>query len=227
MIGIIDSGQKIIANGLVLNLDAAQLRSYPGSGTNWTDLSGNNNNGTLTNGPTYSSSNGGLIIVDGSNDYIPLGTNGFPLGTSDGTMCAWATTNSVTATWKNLFTYGRYDNSLYNARLLVANGSTIYFDGYADGIGWNGLTTNTWFNIVGVFENRYASLYVNGVLRAGPTQKLNWNTILGTNPAQLGRSVNGAEYWNGSIGSAYIYNRALTATEVLQNYDAVKSRFGL
>ena len=71
--GVIDSNQKIVTNGLVLHLDAAQRRSYSGSGTVWTDLSGNGNNGTLTNGPTFNSANGGSIQFDGSNDHVNMG----------------------------------------------------------------------------------------------------------------------------------------------------------
>lgn len=66
------TGPNIVRNGLVLCLDAASLRSYPGSGTTWNDLSGNNNNGTLTNGPTFNSENGGSIVFDGTNDYAPI-----------------------------------------------------------------------------------------------------------------------------------------------------------
>ena len=67
-------GPKIVTQGLVLALDAASNNSYPGSGTTWKDLSGNNNTGTLVNGPTFSSANGGTFILDGSNDYINAGS---------------------------------------------------------------------------------------------------------------------------------------------------------
>ena len=63
-------GPRIVSNGLVLCLDAANKRSYPGTGTTWTDLSGNSNNGTLTNGPTFSAGNMGSILFDGTNDYV-------------------------------------------------------------------------------------------------------------------------------------------------------------
>ena len=71
MNGIIDSNQKIVTSGLRLSLDAAQLRSYPTTGTTWSDLSGNGVNGTLTNGPTFNSAYGGALVPDGTNDYIP------------------------------------------------------------------------------------------------------------------------------------------------------------
>ena len=68
------NGPGIITSGLISALDAADRNSYPGSGTTWTDISGNNNNGTLTNGPTFSSTNGGAIVLDGADDYINTGT---------------------------------------------------------------------------------------------------------------------------------------------------------
>lgn len=68
------NGPVIVKNGLIFNLDAADRNSYPGSGTTWSDISGNGNNGTLTNGPTFSSDNGGVIVLDGSNDYIANGS---------------------------------------------------------------------------------------------------------------------------------------------------------
>ena len=65
-----NNSKQIVRSGLVLHLDAARPASYPGSGTTWTDLSGQGNNGTLTNGPTYSSANGGSIVLDGTNDDV-------------------------------------------------------------------------------------------------------------------------------------------------------------
>ena len=69
----ISGGPDIVENGLVLHLDAADTNSYPGSGTLWTDLSGNGNNGTLTNGPAYSSNNKGYFSFDGTDDYVDTG----------------------------------------------------------------------------------------------------------------------------------------------------------
>ena len=70
-------GPTVVTNGLVLALDAADRNSYPGSGTAWTDISGRGNTGTLTNGPTYSSANGGSIVFDGTNDYVDCGSINF------------------------------------------------------------------------------------------------------------------------------------------------------
>ncbi len=94
-------GPKTITNGLVLYLDAANKKSYPGSGTTWTDLSGNVYNGTLTNGPTFSAANMGSIVFDGTNDNIQLGNASTFLPTSAISLNCWAKTN-VTGAYKKL-----------------------------------------------------------------------------------------------------------------------------
>ena len=76
--------------------------------------------------------------------------------------------------------------------------------------------------MVGVYDGTNASMYINGVLVSGPTAKT-WNTT--ANNAQIGRQTNGAQYWNGNIAQVQIYNKALTALEVKQNYNALKGRY--
>ena len=214
---------KISTSGLVLALDAGNHISYPGSGTSWTDLSGNSNNGTLTNGPTFNSGNGGSIVFDGSNDYVALGTSGFSFGSSAGTLSGWA--RATTAAVSNgywIISYGSATTS--QSRFIGIYNQTYYFGGYSNDITASGVQLNTWFNMVGVYDGTNASMYINGVLVSGPTAKT-WNTI--SNNAQIGRQTNGGEYWNGNIAQVSIYNRALTASEILQNYNATKGRFGL
>ena len=75
---------KIVTNGLVLALDAANTKSYPGSGTVWSDLTPNGNNGALTNGPTFNSANGGSIVFDGTNDYLQGVSTNYKWATSTG-----------------------------------------------------------------------------------------------------------------------------------------------
>ena len=213
-------GPDMITDGLVLCLDASDKNSYPGTGTTWLDVSGNGNNGTLTNGPTFNSENGGTIFFDGSNDYAPIGTTGLPIGTSAGTLYAWAKTNTISGGYSWIISYG--NPNCNQSRFLGINGSTYYFGGYSDDVIVSGVPLSTWFNMVGVWNGTQASLYLNGILIAGPTSK-SWSTI--SNNAQLGRQTNGSEYWNGNIAQVSVYNRALTALEVLQNYNATKSRF--
>jgi hypothetical protein len=212
---------RLVTDGLVLALDAADRNSYVSGSTTWNDLSGNSNSGSLLNGPTFSSANNGSIIFNGSNQYAPIGTTGFPFGTSPGTLSAWANTNT-TSGFRWIFSYGNANTS--QSRFLGIGNSVYYFGGYGNDITYASLVSNVWFNMVGIYDGTNASMYINGVLVVVPTAK-SWNTIAGN--AQIGRQVNNSEYWSGSIGQVSIYNRVLSATEILQNYNAQKTRFGL
>lgn len=215
-------GPTIVTSGLVLHLDAGKTASYPGSGTTWTDLSGNGNNATLINGPTYDSGNGGSILFDGGDDYASTGTTGFPFGSSAGTLSGWAKTNTLSGNWAWIITYGTAWFS--QGRILGRNGSTYYYGGYADDISVGGIPINTWFHMTGVYTGTQASMYINGSLVSGPTSK-SWNTI--SNVSYVGKSINSGEPWSGNIAQVLVYNRALTGSEILQNYDVDKARFGL
>ena len=213
---------KVSAVGLVLYLDASNANSYSGSGTAWNDLSGNSNNATLINGPTYSTDNGGAIVFDGGNDYSPLESSQFPTGSSAGTMSCWAKTDTINSGFRWVFSYGTAGTGL--TRALGIQDNAYKFAGYASDVNATSVPLNTWFNMVGVYDtNGQASLYINGSLAAGPTS-LNWNTSSGN--AQIGRQTNNNEYWDGSIAQILVYDRALTASEVLTNYNTFKSRFG-
>lgn len=210
---------KITSNGLVACWDAGNAVSYPGSGTTWSDLSGNSNAATLTNSPTFSS---GALNFNGSNQYAPIGTTGFPYGSSAGTLSVWTKTNTIAAGFRFIISYGTAATS--QSRFLGINGTTYYFGGYANDITASGVPLNTWFNMVGVYSGTAASMYINGNLVSGPTAKT-WNTVA-TN-AQIGRQTNNTEYWNGSVAVALVYNRALSDLEIKQNFNAVRGRFGV
>lgn len=237
--GIIDSGQKIITDGLVLHLDAAQLRSYPGSGTTWTDLSGNGNNGTLTNGPTFNSANGGSIVFDGTNDYVVINntiTNSLLSGL---TFNIWARRNVLAI--HGLIV--NFDSSSlgqgFDFRLTSNTIDMLYFTNGANIIGRRSSTfpsINSWNNIVGLWNGTINpsgfSIYLNGIrvdnsnLAIGTVSTI----VNGGANLEIGREryVSGpTSYFNGNISQASIYNRALSATEITQNYNATKSRFGL
>jgi hypothetical protein len=211
---------SIVLNGLVLALDAGNTKSYPGSGTTWTDLIGRGNTGTLTNGPTYNNTSGGSIVFDGTNDNVSIGTNGFSFGSSPGTLSAWAKTRDRTSTG----TIVSYGNAATNgARFLGIGQSNFYFSGYGSSISASGLSYDTWFNMVGVYDGTNASMYVNGALVAGPTDRSSWNTVASN--AGIGKNVNNSEYWQGDVAQVQIYNRALSAAEIQQNYNAFKGRY--
>lgn len=212
----------VVLDGLVMHLDAGNPASYPGTGTTWTDLSGHGNNATLTNGPTFDSGNGGSIVFDGVNDYAPTSTNNFPLSYFPGTLSGWAKATSLSGVTSWIFAYGTA--AQYQSRFIGRLGSTFYAGGYNDDITYSSVPLDTWFNITVTWDGTYASMYVNGSLVAGPTAK-SWNTV--SNVSYVGAQTGGAEFWVGNIAQVLVYNRSLSAGEVLQNYNAHKSRYGL
>jgi hypothetical protein len=220
-------GLPAATGGTIEYLNGYTIHTFTTSGTFtpylWNDVSGNSNNGTLNNGVGFNSyQNGGSLTFDGTDDYAPIGTTGFSFGASAGTLSAWAKTNTISGGFSWIVSYGNPSTS--QSRFIGIGNSTYYFGGYSDDITSSGVPLNTWFNITGVFNGTNASMYINGILVSGPTAK-SWNTV--ANNAQVGRQTNNSEYWNGNIAQVSIYNRALSATEITQNYNAQKNRFGL
>jgi hypothetical protein len=228
-----NNGPKSITDGLVLCLDAANSKSYIGSGTSWSDLSGNNNNGTLTNGPTYTSSFGGGIVFDGTNDYITIpNASGVNIGTVNHTENVWIKT-STTANQR--ITFKRYGGLGYGYSLNISNGTFAYEiltpSNYIVITGPS-VTANTWYNVcVSIDRSGAGRMYVNGTQAA----TADYSSFVGldiTNTYQLTlgaveSSFGGGAYFNGTIASVCVYNKNLSASEVLQNYNANKGRFGL
>ena len=220
----------IVTNGLVLNLDAGNSKSYPGSGTTWTDLSGNSNTGTLTNGPTFSRDGGGSIVF-ATDDYALL-PNGLLSGTGNFTVNQWIKWTS--GTYGALF--GNYPignlQVAYGTNLIyVYLGSTSSTSCYLGTSPFSTTLPQFTTNPVMVTAQRSSNtllLYLNGVLqKTGST-----TDSVGTASSQfrIGTNTNnagGIEAFNGHIYSTQVYNRALSASEVLQNYNALKSRFNL
>ena len=221
---------SIVTNGLVLNLDAGNVVSYPGTGTTWTDLSGNGNNGTLVNGTSYSSESGGTLAFDGINDYVQ-GPN-LLYGLSKATLCGWVKKTSTTS----VMSFGVMD-SLGGKRIEIVwylNGNLYGECGGNDNFWVNSLPPKIdtgWHFICFTYDGSQAtnygkvSLYFDGALLTNSDQ---YNTIDSsitvTGPLVIGNRVTG--YSTGMISNIQIYNRALTSAEVLQNFDATKSRFG-
>ena len=212
----------IVRDGLVLNLDAGNLASYPGSGTSWTDLSGNSNTGTLTNGPTYSSANGGSIVFDGVDDYIDLNTNDIITGTNPFTFEAFykVTNTSVSAEILGNYGSGYTSNTIWiSGRYGVwINTLVSYFQGYPLGAGtYHMAFTRT--------SAGACVLYKNGVVDGTATSTT--SISVGQN-FRIGSDVNGiGEVFGGNLYNLKIYNRALSAAEVSQNFNALRSRYGI
>lgn len=232
--GRLIKGPYIVREGMVLYLDAGNTKSYPGSGTTWADLSGNGNTGTLTNGPTYNSANGGSIVFDGVDDYVSE-SNFLSKISSGFTLVAWVNfTNASSPSNQKII---HIQNGQPEVNIDNYNGGSgnpkLHFYTAASGSGNNIMTSgedivnNTWYNVVGVYDDntKFKYIYVNGTIKNSGTTtvKISWPNSV----AWIGRRLDTSEPFNGRISSVKIYNRALTATEVLQNYNALRSRFGI
>jgi|TARA_R110001606_G_C15150454_1_gene625671 hypothetical protein len=225
-------GPNIVTDGLILALDAASPKSYPGSGTTWKDLSGNGNNGTLTNGPTFSN---GAIVFDGANDYTRITNNStIDFTTNSFSLHVWVRTHQVGAT---RFIMGKGDGisiaSSTGYSLYLGNTGTTWLFGVWDGTGNTSagstdyVEVNTWVNLCGVYNSTDNShkLYTNSELVDTDIRAV--DSISTVNDLYVGAGPQGSGDWNGDIAITQVYNRALTADEVSQNYNALKSRFGL
>jgi hypothetical protein len=207
----------IVTDGLVLWLDAGTKPSYPGSGSTWTDLSGNNNNGTLVNGPTYSSTNGGIIVFDGVDDFVSVPIN---LSTSNHTIIAiarWTGGNNKRVISSNsgnwLLGWWQGQTNKYFAEGWVSSSA-------------GGTAETSWICYAGTgnYWGDSWELYRNGVSIVGPNDL----GAQGPNGIRLGGSgLYPAESSACQVGVVLAYNRVLSAAEVLQTFNAIKSRFGL
>ena len=215
---------SIVTSGLRVYLDAANVKSYPGSGTTWFDISGNGNNGTLTNGPTFSSSNQGSIVFDGTDDIVTTSL----AATLSFTWSVWFKTNVLASGYRNIISV---PTGAYMLMLLDISTNNMGFwssDGMNGGsLGVDSLSTNTWYNAVLVREGDGISggykAYLNSVFK-GSANTSTWTIA---NTISLGGRTDANQYLNGNIALVQIYNTALTADQVLQNYNALRGRFGL
>ena len=222
----------IVQSGLVLNLDAGVFSSYPGSGTTWTDLSGNGNTGTLTNGPTYSSSNGGSIVFDGTNDNIQLGNASKFISASQSsiTINSWIKTNIVNEYRKIFVTVSAGTQTISGIYFSIGPSpyqtylGVITNNGNQSAIYTTNISTTQYSNLCGTYDGSNIRLYLNGSQVAIQPQTGN---IVNTGITRISGYDNNNETWNGNIAQVSIYNRALTATEISQNFNATKSRYGL
>ena len=230
---------KIVTDGLVLALDAANVKSYPGSGTSWSDLSGNSNTGTLTNGPTYSSADGGSFDFDGTNDYVQVSASSdLNFGTGNFTIDGWfnkdATTGNLALVSSNKY-YINGNNGNWILRITNANQiAFVTYDGTSnfEYTEFSASTSvNTWYYFALVREGtgtNETKFYLDGVLKGSMTVSKSL-TDAGTNGLRIGEESDsgpGNVPFNGKISNVKVYkSKALTSTEVTQNYNALKGRY--
>ena len=226
---------NIVKDNLVLNLDVANSKSYISGSTTWNDISRGSNNGTLVNGPTFSSSNGGSIVFDGVDDRVSRTTN---INTGQNfTVNAWIYP-TLLGTTKRTVEASSYNYTSLNGWFLCTAGfstnNTFFFSAGSDNAYRvalaNTLSLNQWAYISAVCQNGGGSinLYKNGIETSYELTSLSTNTLTYTYPQfNVGyRDTAGlTDPYTGNIAQVTIYNKTLTASEVLQNYNATKGRY--
>jgi hypothetical protein len=214
----VKAGPRIIQNGLILDVDAAVPRSYSGTGLTANGLIGGIG-GTLVNGVGFGTTNNGFFTFDGSNDYINFG-NSSTLQQSSGTLSAWAKASSPGGGYRGIIAKQGSYGLFYTDSVLVT------YDWAADAGRSTGINIadNTWKNVVLTYQSGVSngtSIYINGVL------VLTTTITIQSQVANLfgGAEANANQFAACQISSFNMYSRALTAKEVLQNYNATKGRY--
>jgi hypothetical protein len=214
---------SIVTDGLVLCLDAANPKSYPGSGTTWFDLSGNGNNGTSSGGTSFSNLNGGCFSFDGTDDEI-ISTNSSSVQVNAGTIGAWFNGTSNNTGYRGIIA------KQMAWGLFLLNNILETYD-WGNGVTrTTGITlgNNTWNNAVMTFTDisgtpsNNAKIYLNGRLVLTTTIRLSNHTVT----VQIGEA-NAGQHFNGNIANAFVYNRVLSEDEVQRNFNALRGRFGI
>jgi hypothetical protein len=221
----VSNAASIVTTGLALYLDAGNASSYPGSGTNWNDLSGNGRNGTLTNGPTYSSADGGSIVFDGTNDFIQCAGS---LTVTAATFVSWIRRNGNQNQYGGiLFSRG---TSVTGMNFQVANQLGYHWNNNVNTYGWqSGLTIPdlTWCMVAVSVTSTAAIAYLcqsSGITTATNTVS-HGSSLL--NDIKLAQDDAGSRFFTGNIAISQLYNTALSAGQILQNFAADRARFGV
>lgn len=236
------TGAPIVDSSLKLWLDAGQTTSYPGTGTTWTDLSGNGNTGTLVNSPTYSSTNGGSIVFNGSTNYVELG-DVLDLGTNDMTINAWVSLNTAFSSAGYIVSKARAAGQNYRFGFYVDSTKRIatFFQGNGGAdiapLGNDVLLTNTFYMVTTVISRSSGiSMFVNSNIQSltGSSTISQWNSLdfQSNNPFRIGSytaadNVSVSVPFNGNVSNVQLYNRALTRDEITTNFNALRGRYGL
>ncbi len=214
--------EGIIINGLVLNLDAGFTASYPTSGTTWYDVSLIGNNGVLTNSPTFNSSNGGGINFDGTDDFVKCSFSSVPVQ-GPGTI--------------SFFGYYSINTGVLNTITITAgslaiqigirnNTGTVWKFGGGSLLSYTLPTVNQIAQWTTTFDGSNVAVYINGILNSSTTSAQNQSS--NSNTFYIGTYADtGLEAFPGRLYNCQVYNRVLSADEILQNYNAQKGRFGL
>jgi len=212
---------NIATDGLVLCLDAANPRSYPLSGTSWNDLSGNSYNGTLTNGPSFSSDNAGTLVFDGTNDYINLSS--LIIDSYPGTISIWAK-----ITGNDEYVFSAVTNSVNRYYILYNSSNQLHYvrgTSYSPLVVASNLSSNRYYYMSMAYTNNTLYGYLNGEY-VGSHSYVNGGSWVQN--AKVGGFYTGTQnFLTGNIGMITIHDRVLSANEVKQNFNATRGRYGI
>lgn len=217
---------QIVRDGLVLHLDAANPKSYPGSGNIWFDLSGSENNATLTNGPVFISDNKGSFTFDGVDDYVVL-----PYSTTMNvdyvTLSVWIRSTYLIGPRVRHYVFDGlshktmiYIDEPYEVNFVNLANSTV-----SNSINYPSISDNNWHNIVGAYDDSYSNMYIDGILvktvsSNGPIQNA-------TGGGRLMDYIGNGYETEGNASNFMMYDRALTESEIQQNFEAYRDRYGV
>lgn len=239
----ISYNSSVVKNGLIMHLDAANIKSYPGTGTTWKDLSGNGNHATLINGVGFNSNNKGTLVTDAIDDYIVYpATNDTCLSTPYFTVDCWCSVDSlfnggndeiIYAVDKNYYGYQQptiacYISSRYNrfgVKMTTALGAGEY-NVYVT------IPNNSWLNVSYVLNNTTLSLYLNGKNRLDQNINLDYfpyitPSVTRIHSLGLWQTGNTLDWASSNFSCLKIYNRALTDVEIKQNFESTRGRYGI
>jgi hypothetical protein len=222
-----DVSPNIVEDGLVLALDASDPKSYPGSGTTWFDRSGNGNNGTLVNGVGYNSANRGSLTFDGADDYVACSGS---IVTTQATFIVWMRRNGNQNAFDGIIISRSGSN--VNGINFISNGTNLGYiwNGAVNTYSWNSglVPSNLQWVMYAVSitpTNAIAYLCETSGITSATNNVTHGNTTI--NSIQIGRDSFSVRLFNGNIAVAQIYNRALSASEIEQNFNATRSRFNI
>ena len=230
---------KIVTDGLEMHLDPGDKASYPGSGTAWSDLSGNEKHYTLTfdTGGEFKTAHGGYIYFGAGTagsgaSYVDANYSPFNVATDTATMSFWRRRTATSNNGSDFFSMDRDDA---NGVRISQNGSganaavTFATDSQSDTLSSSALTDNVWYHVVCTLASTSKKIYINGILN-------NSNTVDATTISRSGSSectlaslstVQNTYNFAGDFGPVIFYRKALSAKEVWQNFNAHRSRFGV
>jgi hypothetical protein len=209
---------NIYISNMVARYDAAEPASYSGSGTSWNDISGNGNNGTLVNSPTYSSTYGGGFSFNKSNNYVSLPTG--LITSNDFTVIMWVKGDGTSGAQTLMANYPAGNFQLFYGTAYVG----MYLgnsSAYADASLWY---SSSIVQFAATRSGTVTQIYINGSLAIAGSSS---SSVGGSVAFRMGTNISGGEQYGGTIYNCQVYNSATNGSNIYQNYLAMKSRFGV